>query len=138
MKKIKYIAYIICLIAVFGCKKEITPASFVGKWKAESGATIDIKKDSTFAVTRINLQGEGIPKDYCFDFEGNWKMTGAQANDTLQFESKSTFEEHGITNDALKNQKLGFSMHIVDTDPIELHFTGNSKGADNYIFLKQK
>lgn len=94
---------------------------FVGIWKANDGAIIELKKDGSYIAKRINyykIYSDEKLKNERLDFTGNWELANRGNNGkTIILYSSSTFSDYGINrtytlNGKTYSHKISFNLDI--------------------------
>lgn len=145
--RIKYFMIGLSLL-LFGCKEpKFNEDDFVGIWKAEDGAVIEIYYNGRCKATGLNyynIYPFNEHKNRQLNFEGTWDFTnGGDAQLHLSYNEGKTYHYKGET----KEYKAGFDLSILgkglfgNKPPFDLYkYIGDPDDIDEsnkYRFVKQ-
>ncbi len=129
----KYIAVMLLFQLLFGCSHtKPERKDFIGTWKADDGATVQLKEDGSLIVNQINLSNiffDNKNPANKIDFTGKWEFT--KDNYKRQVikvnSSKYTFNFNTSGQGALEN-KPPWDLYVWIGDPDDMN---------KYKFVKQ-
>lgn len=134
------------------CIKEPKYKSFVGVWKAQDGAIIELNSDGKYSAQKIDFskikdtRPEFLSKR--LNFEGEWHLNSKKR--IIELESESRFKDHGIENTYLYNgekmsHKVGISFNIEGSGLFQnkppwflVVFIGDPDDLNKYTFTKEE
>ena len=142
---------IVLLVFLCSCNTQLKDKDLVGLWKAKDGAVIELYSNGLYAADNIDFGKIKYPKvefsDKKLSLRGNWRIDIASKK--VEFESKSTYADYGISNTYTyngerKSHEIGMSFNIEgsgmskNSQPWMLFvFVGDPDDLNKYVFIKQ-
>ena len=130
-----------------------TEKDFVGLWKSNDGATIELKEDGSYSANQINYYNFFFDKELqnkTIDFTGTWSLIEARnGKRKVELKSNKTYQDFGVNknytiNGESHSHKIGVSFEISgqgafeNTPPWELFvWIGDPGDARKYKFQKK-
>jgi hypothetical protein len=131
---------------------ELRREDFVGTWKSNDGAVIELREDGSYSAKRINYYNYFSEVKYenkRFDFDGRWKILDHKKLKQLELQSDVTFKDLGINSTYMidgrvYSHNIGITFEISgqglleDTPPWYLFvWIGDPDSVNKYRFEKQ-
>jgi len=148
----KYIAIMLSLFLQSCNSPEKKEQDFVGVWKSNDGAVIELGADGNYTATQIdyyNVYFEKEHKGKKFDFAGKWEIISESKKSKIELHTDATFKDVGIDktytyNGEVRSHKLGLTFEISgegllgDTPPWHLFvWIGDPDDVSKYKFVRQ-
>lgn len=142
------------LFFLIGCSNnQPKEKDFVGVWKSNDGAKIELYKNGTFKAKNIyyyNYDQNKKFKNKKFNFDGVWKLNFENKQGVkLDINSTKKFSDYGIVytyiiDDNIFSHKLNMSFEIKGHGVLEnklpwelFVWIGDPDNMNKYVFLKQ-
>lgn len=125
---------------------------FIGVWKSDDGAVIELRIDGVYSAKQINYYNYDSEKEYenrRLDFTGRWEIVNEEKKLRLKLQSNATFKDFGINrtytvDGQVYSHKIGLTFDIAgqglleDKPPWHLFvWIGDPDNVDKYKFEKQ-
>lgn len=131
---------------------EAQKQDFVGIWKSEDGAVIDLKADGNYTAKQLDYYNVYLEKEHKgkkLDFAGRWKIVNKDKKLRLELHTDATFKDLGINktytyNGEVRSHKLGLTFEIAGKGIFEnkppwhlFIWVGDPDDVNKYKFVKQ-
>jgi hypothetical protein len=147
--KVKYILIMFSLLLQRCNSPEKKEEDFIGVWKSEDGAEIELRADGTYVARRIgyyNIYTERSSKNKRIDFAGEWNVV--KGGTRLELQTEITFAQLGINKKyirggELRGHRFGLTLEVsgdgffANKPPWCLFiWTGDPNVGKKYKFIK--
>lgn len=140
----------IAFFSFLSCGEKMKDKDFIGVWRAEDGAIIELKSDGKFIARNIDFSKIEYAKSELLNkklsFEGKWHLSIAQK--MIELDGESTYADYGVENTYLYNgekrsHKVGVSFNIEGSGLLQNNlpwslviFIGDPDELNKYLFTK--
>ena len=101
------------------------PKDFIGSWKSDDGAIIELEKDSSFIAKQVNLSNIFFDKDnrnIKIDFEGRWEFTtDYKKKKIIKINSNKYSFSFEISGQGILERKPPWDLYIWIGDPDDMN-----------------
>lgn len=104
-----------------GCgTPELRNQDFVGLWKSEDGAVIELNEDGSYTAKQVDYYKAYSEKEFKnkrIDFSGRWSFVNSEKK-KLELQSDATYQDFGIdytytVDGKVRSHKIGLTFEIL-------------------------
>lgn len=148
----RFVAIMLSLFFQSCGSAEVQRQDFVGIWKSDDGAVIELKADGSYVAREIDyykIYFENEHKGKKLNFIGQWEIADENKKSKLELHTDATFKDVGINktytyNGEVRSHKLGLTFEISGEGLFEnkppwylFIWIGDPDDMNKYKFVKQ-